>query len=268
MGGFAKDSRFKYRKEISVSYLSTSQLIMCSAIKKKKPFSIYFYLGAVGILAVLIGFFTTYVTPNLSGKFKAPPVVHIHGFFAFGWIILFVIQSVAIKNRNLSLHKKLGYLSLFIALGIIATLLPVGLFQVNRDLKNGLGEIAISEIVGVVTTGLMFATLVTLGFINRKKSKVHKRLMLLATIVVLWPAWFRFRHYFPAVQRPDIWFAVVLADSLILVAWIGDKINHGKIHQVLLYGGLLIIMENVAEILLFDTATWRHVAHSIYNFLS
>jgi len=241
---------------------------MYSTIKKKKPSSFYFYLGLIGISAVLIGFFTTYITPNLNGTFKAPLIVHIHGCFAFGWIILFTIQSITIRYRNISLHKKLGYLSLLFALGIIVTLLPVGMFQVRRDFNNGMGQTAISQIVGIVTTGLMFLSLVTLGFLNRRKPKIHKRLMLLATIVILWPAWFRIRHYFPSIPRPDIWFGVVLADTLILVAWVADLVNYRKIHPALLYGGLFIITENIFEVLTFDNSTWRSFAHLIYNSLS
>ena len=92
--------------------------------------------------------------------------------------------------------------------------------------------------------------------------------MLLATIVVLWPAWFRFRHYFPSVQRPEIWFGVVLADSFIMIAWIKDKLVKGKVHPVLGYIGFLIITENIFEVLLFDSNLWRAIANIIFEFLS
>jgi len=241
---------------------------MHPTIKKKKRFSFYFYMGLLGISAVLAGFFTTYVTPNLRGTFKAPLVVHIHGGFAFGWIILFTFQSVAIRYRNFALHKKLGYLSLVFALGIIVTLLPVGMFQVKRDLENGMGYTATSQIVGILTTGLMFLTLVVLGYRYRKKPQVHKRLMLLATIILLWPAWFRFRHYFPSVPRPDIWFGVVLSDTLIIVAFVADLLNHRRIHPALLIGGFFIIAENIFEILSFDNNTWRSFGNWIYYTLN
>ena len=89
--------------------------------------------------------------------------------------------------------------------------------------------------------------------------------MLLATIVVLWPAWFRFRHYFPSVPRPDIWFAFVLADSLIIFAWIWDKIKNGNIHPVLKWVGLFIILEQSFEVVAFDSLMWRTIGKLIYN---
>jgi vacuolar-type H+-ATPase subunit I/STV1 len=236
------------------------------AVKKKKN-SFYLLIGIVGFLAVVVGFFTTYIRPSYNGKFIAPVIVHIHSAFAFSWILLFLVQTIAVKVRNFRLHITLGYFGLFIALGIVATMLPTGLFQVNRDLSKGMGKTAVSQIVGIVTTALMFAILVAAGFAYRKKPKIHKRLLLLATIVLLWPAWFRFRHYFPSVPRPDIWFGVVLADSLILLSWIADKLTYGKIHPVLFYGGLLIIAEHAFEVLTFDSDPWRLVANTIYDAL-
>jgi hypothetical protein len=234
------------------------------AIKKKKS-SFYLLIGIVGFLAVVVGFFTTYIRPSFNRAFTAPLIVHIHGAFTFGWIVLFVVQTLAVKFKNFHLHKNLGYFGLFIAIGIVATLLPTGLFQVERDLSKGLGDTAVSQIVGVVSTALMFLILVGTGIAYRKKPKIHKRLLLLATIVLLWPAWFRFRHYFPSVPRPDIWFAVVLADSLILLSWVVDKHTYGKIHPVLFYGGLLIIAEHAFEVLAFDSDSWRFVARTIYE---
>jgi hypothetical protein len=89
--------------------------------------------------------------------------------------------------------------------------------------------------------------------------------MLLATIVVLWPAWFRLRHYFPSVPRPEIWFALVLADSLIVVSWIWEKIKFGKVHPVMKYVGLFIIVEQTFEVWAFDSVTWRLLSKWTYQ---
>jgi len=225
-------------------------------------------MGLVALFAVIAGFFTTYIRPSFNGTLSIPPVVHIHGFFALGWVVLFSAQTVFIRVKNIRLHMSLGYLGLFIAAGITVTMLPTGLFQVNRDLKNGLGDTAISSILGIITTLLAFLIFVTAGFLYRKKPKMHKRLFLFATIILIWPAWFRFRHYFPSVPRPDIWFGVVMADSLIIFLWIADKITYGKIHPVSLWCGALIISEHIIEILTFDSGPWRMISKSIYHALN
>jgi hypothetical protein len=179
-------------------------------------------------------------------------------------IFFFILQAIVIKFKNFSLHRSLGYLGLFIALGTVATLPAAGLFQVKKELSQGEGETAVSSMVGIMTTAFIFIGLVGSGYGYLKKPKIHKRLLLLATIVLLWPAWFRFRHYFPWVPRPDIWFCVVLADSLILFSWIADTLPYGKVHPVLFYGGLIKMAKHVFEVLLFDSEPWRLWAKSIY----
>ncbi len=160
---------------------------------------------------------------------------------------------------------RLGILGVFIALGTAITMLPAGVFQVENE---GSGETAISTIVGVCTSAVIFLILVLAGIIFRKNSAAHKRLMLLATIEVLWVAWWRFRHYFPPVPHTDIWFGVVLPDSLIVIAWIWDKLVNGKVHPVLAYVGAFMIAEDVFEIITFDNTTWRALGKLIYGFLS
>lgn len=237
-------------------------------VLQKRKYSFYLLMGVVGLLAVIIGFFTTYIQPSFKGSFKAPTVVHIHGAFAFAWVLLFLVQTLLIRFKNFRLHLLLGYSGIVISAGIIITMLPTAIFQVRRDLSIGLGESSYSTILGVLTTAIVFGVLVGTGLYYRKRPKIHKRVFLLATIVLLWPAWFRFRHYFPSVPRPDIWFGVVLADSLILMAWIADKITYGKIHPVLFYGGLLLMIEHAVEILNFDSNGWREISIALYELLT
>ncbi len=235
---------------------------------KIRKLSFFAIIGLIGLFAVLAGFAKTFIIPVTEGSFKAPFVIYLHGIFAFSWILLFVTQTFLIQFRKYSTHMTLGILGVFIALGITITMIPAGLHQVERELKEGLGETAISGIVGICTSALMFLILVFAGVIYRNRSESHKRLMLLATIVVLWPAWFRFRHYFPTVARPDIWFAVVLADSLIVISWIRDKLVNGKVHPVLGYIGTFIIAEHTLEVVTFDNTTWRFIANQLYELLS
>lgn len=217
---------------------------------------------------MLIGFGKTFIAPVSAGTFVAPGIVYIHGAFAFSWIILFAIQTSLISLQKYRTHILIGTAGILIAFGTALTMLPVGMYAANKELKQGLGETAIFGIVGVVTSAIMFLGIVVAGILNRHNPATHKRLMLLSTILVLWPAWFRFRHYFPSVPRPDIWFAVVLADSLILISCIWDKFVNGRVHPVFKYVGVFIILEHIVEVICFDSPSWRLAAKHIYNFLS
>lgn len=229
-----------------------------------------FYLGMalLGLGVAVAGFSKTFLVPALSGTFQAPLVVHLHGAAAFSWVLLFVVQPALIQRRRYDLHVRAGALGAIIALVVPATAIPVGLYVVERDLAAGLGATAVSGLLGVVTASLIFLALVIAAIALRARPAVHKRLMLLATIVVLWPAWFRLRHWFPAVPRPEIWFAVVAAYSLVPVAMLRDRWVEGRVHPVWWFVGVPIVAEQAAEAFLFDTPLWRAVASSLYAALT
>jgi len=227
--------------------------------------SLYITIGMIGLAAVLIGFSKTFIFPVAAGTFKAPWIVYLHGAFTFAWVVLFLVQALLIRAENWKLHFRLGVIGAIAALGTAVTMPLVGRFQVERELASGFGETAISSILGTVSAATIFLGLVVAALWNRDKPEVHKRLMLIATIHVLWPAWFRFRHYFPSVTPPEIWFALLAADSLFILAWIWDYRENGRVHPVLLYGGLLVIADHVFETFAFDSARWRAVAQAIWS---
>ncbi|GAO43589.1 hypothetical protein [Flavihumibacter petaseus] len=225
-------------------------------------------IGLLGVFAVLTGFSRTFMLPVAAGTFSAPQVIYWHGALAFSWVLIFLTQALLVKAKRFHWHPRLGIAGIVVAIGTAFTMIPAGLFAVEKGLRDGLGQTAISSLFGVVTTAIMFLGLVLSGLFLRSQPAVHKRLMLLATLVLLWPAWFRFRHFFPGIPRPDIWFAVVLADSLIVAAWIWDKKTNGRVHPVLLYVGLFIIGEHTLEVICFDSEGWRQVSNYLYHLLS
>ena len=222
----------------------------------------------VALFVVLAGFSKTFIVPVSNRRFSAPGIIFTHGAFAFSWVLLFIIQTSLIHREKYRTHMFLGTIGILVAAGTALTMLPAGMYAADKELKQGLGETAISGILGVFTSATIFFAIVSAGVLNRKNAATHKRLMLLATIVVLWPAWFRFRHYFPSVPRPDIWFAVVLADSLIIVSCIWDKLTNGRVHPVFKYVGSFVIVEHILEVTFFDCPTWRILSKCIYDLLS
>jgi hypothetical protein len=221
----------------------------------------------VAIAAVAAGFSTTYFIPIASGTFAGPPVAHVHGLLFMTWIAMMLLQPMLVRQRRSGLHRKLGLIALPLAVAMAISGLGVGVFAVSRDLVAGVGDLAYSQLIGVVAAMIIFVLYVSIAVAARKKPDWHKRMMLLATIAVLWPAWFRFRHFLPFVPHPDIILSVVVSDSLVLVAMVRDRLKFGQIHPAYLIFGLLLIAEHVWEVLFFDTSTWRAAASVIYQAL-
>ncbi len=224
-----------------------------------------FYVGMawLALAVALAGFLPTFFLPLARGAFSAPPVVYLHGALLFAWLVLFATQATLIRRQRPSVHRRTGWLAVALVPCIVASGIAVGVFAMKRDVAAGGGETAVSSLVGTVTALLLYAALVAAALWYRRQTDYHKRLMLLATLSILWPAWFRFRHYFPSVPHPEIVFAIVFPDSLILVAMIRDKLAVGRVHRVYVVAGLALIAEHVVEAILFDTPAWRAVAHRL-----
>jgi len=225
--------------------------------------SFFMAIGLVGFLAVFIGFGKTF--PPAIRDVKTPGIVFVHGAFAFSWLCLFFIQATLMHYNNFRVHQILGFIGLFIATATAFTMLPAGASTVQKNLNEGLGDTSYSSIVGVASSAFMFLAIVIAGILNRKNPPAHKRLMLLATILVLWVAWFRFRYYFPSVPRPDIWFGLVLPNCLILISWIWDKYVNGRLHPVLGLVGAFIIIEQSFEVIMYDSPAWRSLGKAIFE---
>ena len=221
-------------------------------------------MGLVALFAILVGFGRTYAAPVFRGAFVAPPIVHIHGVLALSWVLLFVAQPLLIRWRGVRIHRAVGLVGLPLAIAVAATMIPVGVHQAVRDVDTEWRNIAVSSLLGVITSAILFAVLVTAGILARRDREAHSRWLLLATLLVIWPAWFRFRHWFPMVPRPELWFGVVLPMAWVVVAIARDQVVRGAVHPVLLFAGSGLIVEQSLELLAFDTPAWRSLAESIF----
>jgi hypothetical protein len=161
-----------------------------------QPF--YLSIGVVALGAIAVGFSTTYFGPMARREFHGPLIVHIHGLFALSWIVLFMTQSLLVREGATKVHMRLGIAGLPIAVGVLVTGMMVAHWTVVRDLRTR-GTAALSGGAGTFTSLLLFLAFAAAALAMRRKPDWHKRLMLLATLIVWWPAWFRWRHLFTGV---------------------------------------------------------------------
>ncbi len=146
--------------------------------------------------AIASGFGYEMVQMSSQGKLHFPLIVHIHAIVYVGWLVLFTVQILLVRSKNLALHKKLGLLSL----GFIPVMLILGLLTVIIVQKQQYGTPDGDLHFICVQFGnlLMFCCFAGIGIYLRKNYVVHKRLMLLATVVFTEPGFAR-------------WFAVKIA---------------------------------------------------------
>jgi hypothetical protein len=189
-----------------------------------------------------------------SASYAGPPLtslVMFHGVLMTVWMLANVVQTSLIAASNRQLHRTLGWLFAALALLIVVTGPQVGIGTIRRGaLPPGLTpeQFFVLPMAGA----LMFAIFVGLGVWRRNNAQAHKRLMLLATISILDAAIARMPGMFEL--GPLAFFAV--ADAFIIVGAVYDYAARGRVHRVWIYGGLAIVVSQVARLAISTTTAW------------
>lgn len=64
----------------------------------KNKFTFFIAIGFLGIIAILVGFLKTFIIPIISGTKTWPIAIYEHAGLVFGWVLIFLIQSLLIQN--------------------------------------------------------------------------------------------------------------------------------------------------------------------------
>jgi len=216
------------------------------------------------------------------GSFNAAPVVHFHGILFFAWTLLFVAQTTFVTTGRIENHRALGLVGISLATAMLFT----GFMVAANTLTHWIGteHEAAARVAAIVpiTAILTFVTLFASAVANISRPEWHKRLMLMATISLLPPAFARvlFVLFAPpgAGPRPGLTppppevvklaLAPGLAiDVLILMAILYDWRARGRPHPAYLLGGAFIISVQVLRIPLSATAVWHGFTNLLVGFL-
>ncbi len=222
--------------------------------------STFFLCMAYGFLVIaVVGFSTTFFVPLAKGAFRAPPVIYVHGALLFGWLLFFIAQATLIRKCRFLTHRQLGIAGVVLSVGIVISGVLVGLHATRRDLAAGGDDFVLGQFVNILIEMFLFGALVAAAIAFRRHGESHKRLLLLATISALAPAWLRLRHLFPGVPEPFVTFSL-LADSLLLVAIARDWISLKRVHPVYIWVGGTMVLVHVVELLAITSAPWLQLS--------
>lgn len=211
------------------------------------------------IAVTFAGFAGTYLLPLAQGRFAGPAEAHVHGPLLAAWLGLLAVQSFLLPS-----HRWLGWLSLPLVPAIAASTVAIGVAATRRDLQQGIA----TGMAGNVTAPLVFGVLVCAALALRRRPQWHKRLMLIATVVILWPAWFRWRHFLAGIPRPDLWLGLVANNVPLLIAMARDGVRFGAVHPAYLAVGLPVLAWETFESLAFGSPWWSAFGLWLYRVLS
>jgi len=200
----------------------------------------YFPLASLLLLALTIVGFWDNLVSDTGQPSNSDPKFIIHGVLCGAWIILLVAQTWLVRGGNVRLHRRLGIAGAAIATGV--TLSTIWVFVV---IWNGWAVMAPDVKINRLLL-LSYSLFVILALRLRRRPDWHKRLIFIATLLMLDPV--LGRVYDPLVvplmtQMTEPQIDAAFLPWLILV-WLGffvslaayDAIVARRLHPVTLTG--------------------------------
>jgi hypothetical protein len=208
------------------------------------------------LLAVVIGFSRSFFLRPLFPGWPSPsePFFYVHGVLFAAWCVLLAGQAALVSGGRTPLHRTVGWYGAGLATAMVATGTYAALLAANRP--TGFTGIPVPPLQFLAVPGfdiVLFSAFVALAVVKRRDAQVHKRLMLLATVNLLAAAFARWPLVY-AAGNPVLYFG--LADLFIVAMAIRDLRTRGRLHPVVLWGGLTIIASQPLRLAVSGTPAW------------
>jgi len=151
----------------------------------------YTTAGGLFLLMIAVGFRRFIVGgTHMDGSQIDPailPVVVLHGSAITAWYVLFFVQALLIMVRNRRLHMKLGWsvLAIGATIAFTGTLVAIRSVQVTPAEFRFFNMEYRRFLLVMLTEIALFTIFFTAGALARKRPKIHRPMMLMASLTIL-----------------------------------------------------------------------------------
>jgi len=216
---------------------------------------IYLPSACIAALIAIVGFWPTYFGPLVGGASAALPIIHLHAAVFVGWLALVILQAVLAATGNLALHTKIGQVGF--AYGVALILVGITTAFAHFDMRIDAGEIrsAQDQLFVPLTDLMVFTPFFAAAWIYRRRPEVHKRLIIVATTILLIAAVHRMTFILGARPIPPARLLLVWL-APIYMGMIFDAVKRRFVHPVYLLGIAAIVYLKFFRVPLFESEAW------------
>lgn len=218
------------------------------------------------LLTVLLGFSRSFYLKPAFPDIPAPPepVFLLHGVVFSAWILLLVLQTHLIAAGRPGLHRALGSAGAV----LLAAIVPLGIYAGLIAARRPGGFIGVPVpplqfLIVPMTSLVLFVGFVVWALLRRRDTQCHKRAMLLGTLQMATPAIARWPGLAPF--GPPMFFGIT--DLFLIAMALFDFRSHRRLHPVTLWGGLLTVAAQPAQLVLSGSEAWLGFARWMTSLL-
>ena len=221
----------------------------------------YFYFCMSLVMAGLVvwGFSRTVDASLFHAKPPRPLLLWIHGAAFSTWIVFFIAQSALVRVRKVSLHRALGWFGAGLATVMVGLGFTIAVVMTRFDTVV-LHQSDVAQFLGIPFCDMIvFGTGMALAIYWRKKPEYHRRLVFIATCLLM----------DAAIGRFDFWYNHSIfylgVDLLIVLGMTRDWVVDGRVSKVYLYAlPPMIVLQSVAVYAWrVNPAWWQGITHAI-----
>jgi hypothetical protein len=244
---------------------------MVSVATQVRPLSDrrFFSWMSVAMAAIAFaGFARTYYHAGFNDgpKPTITAIVHVHGALATAWILLLIVQTRLIAHGRRDIHKLLGFAGVAIGAAVVAVGLWVAIHSERRVHTTANADTLADPYVFLIfpfaSIGL-FTLFATLGVLNRQRSEAHKRYMMLASLSMIVPAMARLVTQTTQGAVAGVVGAMFVVNVFLIAMGIYDFYTRGKLHPVMLWGGLVTLLSEPLRFAIGYSAPFQAFARSL-----
>ena len=223
----------------------------------------YVGLGAFMTAIVVVGFWPSYFGPMLAGNIARPAVIQAHGLVFVGWMALLMAQVILAARGRVQLHRTVGrygiaYGWLVIVMGLVvgpaAAVIHVRAGEWTADRAAGFLLVTFGDMV-------LFGACFVAAVAYRTRPEIHKRLMVAATVALLFAAVGRM-----AFIQSQLLLAAVVWLSPLFVGMAHDWITRRHVHPVYVITTVGLFV-GALRVLVAESAAWLPIGRPLIDAL-
>jgi hypothetical protein len=224
----------------------------------------YFLMSLLIAIITVYGFGRTVGDKLIHPLIPRPPVLYLHAALFSAWVAFFIVQSAFVRTGNLHWHRTAGWVGAFIGAGVLLVGIWTAVTMARFNLSHLHFRYADLSLLISLYDICAFAIPFALAIYWRKRSELHRRLMLVSICALMAASFGRFP--IPAGIRPVVFFYVAV-DLLLVLGMARDLMLTKRIHPVYLCGlaAFVVCQFAVAHVIYHHAMYWRSVAHSILD---
>lgn len=215
-----------------------------STTKHLKAFlSRYFYLCMSLLMAALVvwGFSQTIDANLIHANPPRPLLLWVHAAVFSVWMVFFIVQSALVRTHKVSVHRFLGWFGAGLATLMVALGFAIAVVMARFDagvLHQADADAFLSIPFSAV---ILFGACVAMAIYCRRRPEYHRRLIFIATCVLLDAPLDRFDFVF------NHNLAYPILDSFIVLGMARDWFVDRRVHKVYLYAlPVVIVVQSLA----------------------